>query len=417
MEPRIYPPWEPRPLQELDAGLRQAVEAVRDQPVPPDALGRALERAAEAPDQARPPRRWFRPRVVVAALTVAASLLIALGLWTALSGTPGGSAERKRGRGDAMQSDTVRGLSYEERERLMANGPGTPIDIDVGGVDGKGPRSPHPLLRGAAPAEATYDHVRRLLLEEKRLPSPRSVRIEELINAFPCAYAGPRGEHPVAFTLNLVECPWERSHHLVRIGLKGRSGDVEAIARDVKLRVEFNPRRVAAYRLLGEEAGPARPDDFADDRQPGASLRPGHTATALYEVIPAGLPVPAEGEALRYQRPAAASGTPDGGEWLRVQFRYRVPDTDTRQVVAQLLTGSAHRLADAPEDCRLAAAVASFGLLLGRSAPGDLTWADVRALARAAGPAPAGLRAEFLEMVDAAASLAGAANSSRRGSY
>src|SRR5262249_16112921 len=37
------------------------------------------------------------------------------------------------------------------------------------------------------------------------------------------------------------------------------------IARDVKLQVEFNPRRVAAYRLLGYENRLLRAEDFNDD--------------------------------------------------------------------------------------------------------------------------------------------------------
>jgi hypothetical protein len=77
MEPRIYPPWEPRPLQELDADLRQAVEAIRADVLPPPALQRALDRAEAIPGTARLPRPWFSRRVALAAVAVAASLLVA----------------------------------------------------------------------------------------------------------------------------------------------------------------------------------------------------------------------------------------------------------------------------------------------------------------------------------------------------
>jgi Ca-activated chloride channel family protein len=66
---------------------------------------------------------------------------------------------------------------------------------------------------------ASYSNVRRFLLSEGRLPPPDAVRIEELINYFPYRYPQPKGGHPVAFTLDIAECPWNAKHYLVRIGL------------------------------------------------------------------------------------------------------------------------------------------------------------------------------------------------------
>ena len=66
---------------------------------------------------------------------------------------------------------------------------------------------------------ASYSNVRRFLLNEGRLPPPDAVRIEELINYFPYRYPLPKGDHPVAFTLDLADCPWNAKHYLVRIGL------------------------------------------------------------------------------------------------------------------------------------------------------------------------------------------------------
>jgi Ca-activated chloride channel family protein len=61
-----------------------------------------------------------------------------------------------------------------------------------------------------------------------------------------------------------------------------------AIAKDVKIQIEFNPKHVQAYRLIGYENRKLRPEDFTNDTidagEPG-----GHTVTALYEVIPTGL--------------------------------------------------------------------------------------------------------------------------------
>ncbi len=72
---------------------------------------------------------------------------------------------------------------------------------------------------------ASYSNVRRFLLSEGRLPPPDAVRIEELINYFPYRYPQPRDGHPVAFTLDIAECPWNAKHYLVRIGLMAKRID------------------------------------------------------------------------------------------------------------------------------------------------------------------------------------------------
>jgi Ca-activated chloride channel homolog len=72
---------------------------------------------------------------------------------------------------------------------------------------------------------ASYSNVRRFLLSEGRLPPPDAVRIEELINYFPYRYPQPRDGHPVAFTLDITECPWHAKHYLVRIGLMAKRID------------------------------------------------------------------------------------------------------------------------------------------------------------------------------------------------
>ncbi len=48
------------------------------------------------------------------------------------------------------------------------------------------------------------------------------VRIEELVNYFPYAYAVPHDHAPLAATLEVAAAPWAPAHRLVRIGLKAR---------------------------------------------------------------------------------------------------------------------------------------------------------------------------------------------------
>ena len=65
-------------------------------------------------------------------------------------------------------------------------------------------------------------------------------------------------------------------------------GTLVTIAKDVKIQVEFNPREVGAYRLIGYENRMLRKEDFNDDRKDAGEIGAGHTVTALYEIVPPG---------------------------------------------------------------------------------------------------------------------------------
>ena len=66
------------------------------------------------------------------------------------------------------------------------------------------------------------------------------------------------------------------------------NGTLVTIAKDVKIQVEFNPARVASYRLIGYEKRMLRKEDFNNDKIDAGEIGAGHTVTALYEVVPAG---------------------------------------------------------------------------------------------------------------------------------
>src|SRR5207237_1084215 len=59
----------------------------------------------------------------------------------------------------------------------------------------------------------------------KRLPPKDAVRIEELVNYFPYQYGTPNDGKPFATHVEVGECPWNKEHRLVRVGLKGREID------------------------------------------------------------------------------------------------------------------------------------------------------------------------------------------------
>src|SRR5437870_4479620 len=69
------------------------------------------------------------------------------------------------------------------------------------------------------------------------------------------------------------------------------NGTLVTIAKDVKIQVEFNPARVASYRLIGYEKRMLRKEDFSNDKIDAGEIGAGHTVTALYEVVPVGAAV------------------------------------------------------------------------------------------------------------------------------
>ena len=159
---------------------------------------------------------------------------------------------------------------------------------------------------------------------------------------------------------------------------------VQAVAKDVKVQVEFNPAAVSSYRLIGY-ANRVMPDrDFDDDTKDAGDVGAGHQVTALYEVVPAGVPDPsrssglAEGE-LKYQRPTTRREGVDSSELATVKLRWKAPDAakerGTSRKVEFAVKDADVPFAEADGDLRFAAAVAGFGMLLRESeARGDLTW-------------------------------------------
>ncbi|MFC7666696.1 YfbK domain-containing protein [Hymenobacter humi] len=154
-------------------------------------------------------------------------------------------------------------------------------------------------------------------------------------------------------------------------------GTLFTLAKDVKLQVEFNPARVANYRLVGYENRLLEAEDFNNDRKDAGELGAGHTVTALYEIVPVGSPQPLI-DNLKYQTsPAASPGQPNPqSEVLTVKLRYKEPQGNSSKLLAQTLAGPPTAIASATPDFRFAAAVAQFGMLLRQSEQrGSATWA------------------------------------------
>ncbi|MET3292767.1 UNVERIFIED_CONTAM: Ca-activated chloride channel family protein [Brevibacillus sp. OAP136] len=73
-----------------------------------------------------------------------------------------------------------------------------------------------------------------------------------------------------------------------RVFTEALTGTLQTIAKDAKIQVEFDPKQVAEYRLLGYENRDVADQDFRNDRVDGGEIGGGHSVTALYEVKPRG---------------------------------------------------------------------------------------------------------------------------------
>jgi Ca-activated chloride channel family protein len=187
------------------------------------------------------------------------------------------------------------------------------------------------------------------------------------------------------------------------------------IAEDVKIQIEFNPARVAEYRLLGYETRMLRRTDFNDDKVDAGEIGSGHTVTAIYEIVPIDSKA-RRADPLRYQRePGARADMSDEIAFLRL--RYKQPRGEASQLIEWPVTRNAvTRWEAAPADIRFSVAVAAFGQKLrGESTVAVLTYADIARLAHdARGEDPEGYRAEFIQLVKAAETIGSTTLSSAR---
>ncbi|API56975.1 hypothetical protein BMW22_36790 (plasmid) [Rhizobium leguminosarum] len=178
------------------------------------------------------------------------------------------------------------------------------------------------------------------------------------------------------------------------------------IASDVKFQVEFNPERIAEYRLIGYETRALNREDFNNDHVDAGDIGSGHSVTAIYEITPKGSPAVMNDD-LRYgaadKVPAAAADSAHQGELAFVKMRYKRPGEDKSALITTPVNdGNAVATIDAaPQDVRFSVAVAAFSQKLSRIAALDSysyqAIADLAAASR--GTDTFGYRSDFLSLV------------------
>ncbi|MBY5535745.1 VWA domain-containing protein [Rhizobium leguminosarum] len=179
------------------------------------------------------------------------------------------------------------------------------------------------------------------------------------------------------------------------------------IASDVKFQVEFNPERIAEYRLIGYETRALNREDFNNDRVDAGDIGSGHSVTAIYEITPKGSPAVMNDD-LRYGAadkvpPVETADSARQGELAFVKMRYKRPGEDKSALITTPVNDSnAVATVDAaPQDVRFSVAVAAFGQKLSRIAALDSysyqAIADLAAASR--GTDTFGYRSDFLGLV------------------
>ena len=160
------------------------------------------------------------------------------------------------------------------------------------------------------------------------------------------------------------------------------------IAKDVKLQLEFDPKQVRSYRLVGYENRMLAAQDFDDDRKDAGEIGAGHSVTALYELELA--------PKAKTKRPLA-----------ELRLRHKAPQGSKSVLTKAQVYDRSVALSKTSEDFRFAAAVAEFALLLrGSKHARKLSWAETRRLAKGAlGKDPGGYRRDFLALIDLADGL------------
>jgi Ca-activated chloride channel homolog len=136
--------------------------------------------------------------------------------------------------------DMAAALSYEHKQMkgrvagVQTNGyyPNTPANINTEDYDNISENGFHkavdePLSTFSIDVDAaSYSNVRRYL-NNNTLPPAGAVRVEELINYFTYAYPAPKDAHPFSINTEMANCPWNRDHKLVLIGLQGKKIPIE----------------------------------------------------------------------------------------------------------------------------------------------------------------------------------------------
>ena len=147
------------------------------------------------------------------------------------------------------------------------------------------------------------------------------------------------------------------------------SSTLFTIAKDVKIQMEFNPKTVSAYRLIGYETRALKREDFNNDKVDAGDIGVGHTVTAIYEITPINSKNKAI-DPLRYAQKKAGKTKLDSNikssEYGFLKLRYKLPNENKSKLLQTpiQIADTARSIDSTSTETRFATAVAAFGQLL-----------------------------------------------------
>lgn len=205
-----------------------------------------------------------------------------------------------------------------------------------------------PVLAG----KASLGWIKQSVREDRALPSPKAVRLEEILNAFPLRPSGLTGVFSgVTVASEVLPCPWKPSSLLVLVSIRGAAD----AAREVRPVFSADPDAVRRYRLLGFSTLPGVETETLPSRLPAKA-----TTHLVIEIEPAGVS----------QEFGAIEWTVNGGEAAAVPL-VRLPDSEPSDdarfaalvaMFAQWLTGEQAGVIDAEIVAGLAREIDSVSL-------------------------------------------------------
>ena len=196
-------------------------------------------------------------------------------------------------------------------------------------------------------------------------------------------------------------------------------GTLFTVAKDVKIQVEFNPEKVAEYRLIGYDNRRLANESFRNDAVDAGELGAGHHVTALYEIIPVDAfadadtddPEDAQTEPQNEEGELFFNDPDHAEDLLAVRVRYKEPEGSTATEFFTTAVDDQQSFESASADFQFSAAIATFALALendDKSNPATLRLARELAMPAAATD-DTGYKSEFLSLIKIAERLRKAA--------
>jgi Ca-activated chloride channel homolog len=207
-----------------------------------------------------------------------------------------------------------------------------------------------------------------------------------------------KGNGNYAYIDNLLEAK--------KVLVKEMGGTLVTVAKDVKIQVEFNPKYVKSYRLIGYDNRMLAHADFKDDKKDAGDVGSGHSVTALYEIVPSGGQRDSLGM-YKYQK-IEMTGAAMSNEVCTIKLRYKEPREKRSKEMVRVVNDEQVSFEKTSDNFRFCSAVAEFGLIMRQSEfKGTATLSEVIQIAGSAkGEDADNYRAEFIRLCEMADVLA-----------